>query len=160
VSELTTEQVERIRDFVSALRSGAYDQTHHTLGRSVNDEKSYCCEGVAVERYGAALGYEVDWRTTHNYHSTTENDTQLLWARDTHYADGMYKNAPMQLWVDMGLAPDLNADFAFELPSGLRLRDPEDTRLMFYDLNDDGFTFDQIADMIEWQFLHGVEVKA
>lgn len=147
MNDTTDEQVERIRDFVAALRSGEYAQTHHTLARDECGKKSYCCEGVAIQRYGETLGYEVKWL------SPNDDGQLLLWARDPHYLQGMFKNAPMQFWVDMGLAPDLDHDFAFELPAEYEDDNCPTRRLSYYDMNDDGFTFSQIADLIEWQHL-------
>lgn len=148
MSELTDEQVERIRDFIAALRSGEYAQTQNTLARDNGTAKSYCCEGVAFERYGEALGYELSWI------DPGEGGETLMYARDPSRALRGCKKAPIQFWYDMGVgSADATAPFRFELPEGMEPRDSDHPRLEFYDLNDDGLTFPQIADLIEWQFL-------
>lgn len=40
---------DKIRLWVDALRSGQYKQTDGGLRRTVNDEKRYCCLGVACD---------------------------------------------------------------------------------------------------------------
>ena len=155
-AELTEEQRERVVDFVTALRSGSYEQTRKRLVRDTCGSKTYCCEGVAVERYGSALGYELWWDASPDAPSES-----LLWVRDLNSTYVARSFAPPQLWVDMGLASVVEPDnFRFTLPDGLTPRNPDHaSRLTYYDLNDDGFTFKHIADMIEWQFLSGTEVS-
>jgi hypothetical protein len=141
-TELTEEQLARIRDFVAALRSGDYAQTHSRLG-SVNDQsvKRYCCEGVAAERYGEQLGYEVKWIPS----------GRLLLGGDADYAENDF-------WLKMGLVGEIDHPstslFIFNLPSGQTLLNAErQSSITYMALNDDGFTFSQIADMLTWQFL-------
>jgi hypothetical protein len=145
--ERTPEQLERIRDFVAALRSGKYRQLQGLLA-SVDSKgiKSYCCEGVAFERYGEQLGYELRW-------SSLSGNMTACW---TGANGGKYENisvAPAQFWQDMGmLIPGFN-NLRFKLPENMECRDTGQKMPQYAELNDDGFTFEQIADLIEWQFL-------
>ena len=134
----------RIRDFVTALRSGDYEQTHSLLGSiDENSVKRYCCEGVAAERYGEQLGYKVKWTPS----------GRLLLNTDADYAENDF-------WRKMGLIGEVDHPstslFIFNLPSGQTLLNSQlQSSIAYMALNDDGFTFSQIADLIEWQFLSG-----
>lgn len=146
MSELTTEQRERIQDFVAALRSGEYAQTKNQLGNVCDGTKMYCCEGVAAERYATQLDYRTYW----------DDDTLVLVDPDNdeghNYADDAF-------WEAMALStgPDngTSTTFAFVLPEGMDVVDTGAGVASYMSLNDDGFTFPQIADLIEWQFLSG-----
>lgn len=131
----------RIRDFVTALRSGEYRQMTGWLGRE--DEpgcKTFCCEGVAAERYGEQLGFHVEWEE-----ETLRMNEFGEWAVDS-------------FWEAMGLMNDegvtgAGSVFAFVPPTGQEIQDTGADSVSYMGLNDDGFTFPQIADLIEWQFL-------
>jgi hypothetical protein len=144
-SELTTEQRERIADFVAALRSGEYEQTLNQLGK-VNDGcvKTYCCEGVAVERYADDVGYHSRW-SRGNLVLIDHDDNEGV-----DYADDDFWEA-----LALNTHPDngTSTTFAFILPQGLDVRDTGAVAIAYMALNDDGLTFAQIADLIEWQFL-------
>lgn len=140
--ERTEEQLERIRDFVAALRSGNYAQTHSQLG-SVDESnvKKYCCEGVAAERYGEQCGYKVNWTPS----------GKLFLGGDDDYAEN-------EFWIKMGLIGKIDNPstslFIFNLPDEQTLLNTKrQSSITYMALNDDGFTFAQIADLIEWQFL-------
>lgn len=140
--ELTEEQLKRIRDFVAALRSGEYAQTHSQLGSiDENNVKRYCCEGVAAERYGEQLGYEVRW---------SESD-RLFLGDQADYAENDF-------WRKMGLVGEIDHPstslFIFNLPDEQTLLNTtRQSSITYMALNDDGFTFSQIADLVKWQFL-------
>lgn len=139
--------MDRIRDFVTALRSGEYVQTHNRLARDINGSKSYCCEGVAFERYGESLGFELTWS------DSLEPDTLLMSARDPECTVGNANNAPWRFWHAMGLSSSADEDdFSFVLPEEQSTLGDDDY-VQYATLNDDDFTFPQIADLIEWQFL-------
>lgn len=143
--------MERIRDFVAALRSGEYAQTHNRLARcDAQGSKSYCCEGVAFERYGKALGFGLTWE------DLIEPDDTLMRAYDPEWDVASSSNAPQRFWEDMGLdttKDEGDDEFSFVLPEGLATLDYDDGHVPYATLNDENFTFTQIADMIEWQFL-------
>jgi hypothetical protein len=151
VTELTTEQRERIEDFVAALRSGEYAQTTQQLGK-VNDDdgvKGYCCEGVAVERYAAQLdGWSSDWLDGQLTLVDADGNEDVDYAEDSFWE---------QMALTTGSGNDALSVFAFITPEGQDVRDTGAAAVSFMRLNDDGFTFPQIADLIEWQFLrdHG-----
>lgn len=142
MSDLTAEQLDRIRDFVAALRSGDYAQTHSQLGGTdAENVRRYCCEGVTAERYGEQLGYEVKWTPSGRLLLNTRGD----------YAENDF-------WTKMGLVgktdyPDTSF-FIFNMPEGQTLLNTtRQSSITYMALNDDGFTFGQIADLVEWQFL-------
>ena len=130
----------RIRDFVTALRSGEYRQMTGQLGAKDGDCATFCCEGVAAERYGDQLGFDVNWI-----------DETLFMNDFTEWADDNF-------WAVMGLAVSkevvgAESAFAFVPPTGQEIQDTGADSVSYMGLNDDGFTFPQIADLIEWQFL-------
>lgn len=137
----------RIRDFVTALRSGKYAQTGNQLAREVGGKKAYCCEGVAVERYGAQLGFNVSWQETSR---AVSMDAQLT-------LDGMADFAEDNFWEALGVSVgednDASSGFAFVMPTGLDVRNTGASSVSYMTLNDEGLTFPQIADLIEWQHL-------
>lgn len=147
MSELTEEQRARIRDFVAALRSGEYEQTGNQLAREVGGKKAYCCEGVAVERYGAQLGFNVSWQETLR---AVSMDAQLTLDGQADFAEDNFWEA---LGVSVGEDNDASSGFAFVMPTGLDVRNTGASSVSYMTLNDDGLTFAQIADLIVWQYL-------
>lgn len=147
--ELTEEQSERIKDFVAALRSGDYAQTIQQLGK-VNDDdgvKCYCCEGVAVERYARAVGYDSRWESnTLMLVLSDDDDSQLC----SDYAEDEFWEA---LALSTGDDNGSSTTFAFIMPEGQDVLCTGAESVSYMSLNDDGFTFAQIADLIEWQYL-------
>lgn len=150
---------------MTALRSGEYTQTTWRLAR-VNDDgtKSYCCQGVAFERYHDQFA---DFKLSWDDEFDSANSDVVMYAHYKNFDEwSMCKStAPTEFWLRMGLIPEAGEDFVFVLPDGLRSLDVEDfggevSRLPYASMNDSGFTFAQIADMIEWQFLSGTEVTA
>jgi len=157
--QLTAEQLERIRDFVDALRSSEYVQAKNSLRgvKSSNGVIGYCCEGVAFARYAEQLGYhfniDAEGCMTAYGKPIADDDHECLQFRSSAVAPPMF-------WHDMGVRNvDVYNGFAFELPAGCALFDEPGREFVEYAaLNDAGFTFSQIADLIEWQFLSSVEV--
>lgn len=148
MSEFTTEQRARVEDFVAALRSGEYAQCSNQLGKVSEDGvKQYCCEGVAVERYAAQVGHKAAWDggPRPQLFVTDEDDDE-----NSDYAEDAF-------WERLGLSagPDNGTStvFAFVLPEGKEVRDSGAEAMSYMALNDEGFTFEQIADILEWQFL-------
>lgn len=126
---------------MAALRSGEYAQIPGQLGKVIDAEgnKGYCCEGVAVERYGAQLGYRVEWET---------GELAL---------NSFIEFAPNDFWRALGLVGQTyspsTSSFTFNLPDGQTTLISGQSEFTYMSLNDEGFTFDQIADLVEWQFL-------
>lgn len=161
--EKTEEQLARIRDFVAALRSGEYAQAKHTLRTEIRDNDGgykigYCCEGVAFTRYGEQLGYTLTGRSKGQICASYERDD----------VDGQRKTwsstavAPPSFWDDMGMLanPATHNGLIFVLPDDCATSDDNRPWEEYASLNDAGLTFDQIADLIEWQFLSNVEVTS
>lgn len=139
--------MERIRDFVAALRSGEYPQTINQLGRisELKGEKCYCCEGVAVERYASQLeGWSSRWDDRNLILIDADGDDGSDYAEDSFWE---------ALALSTGVDNGTSTAFAFIMPRGLDARDTGAAAVSYMGLNDDGFTFTQIADLIEWQFL-------
>lgn len=136
---------------MAALRSGEYEQTANQLGKEHDGVKCYCCEGVAVERYAKPLGYSARWEGRDLF-LIDKNDPDDLISSD--YAEDDF-------WEDMGLSTGVDngtsTAFAFILPEGNEVRDTGASAVSFMALNDEGLTFAQIADLIEWQYLSRVE---
>lgn len=149
-TELTEEQSERIRDFVAALRSGEYAQTRNQLATPIlvdTGKRAYCCEGVAFERYHAQLGYRMDF--------TPGGSMKACYDSDDFTKFQSSAVAPPAFWGELGLRTDSYNGFAFVLPDSYATRDERRDYVEYAALNDAGFTFPQIADLIEWQFLSG-----
>lgn len=141
---------------MTALRSGDYAQTTWRLARDEGDAgKSYCCEGVAFERYHTQFeGFNLEW--------VPASGETVACMRALELVDGKWladhANAPLAFWDAMGMRAVVGRRFAFALPDDLTTAERDGTKVGFvgYDtLNDDGLTFDQIADLIQWQFLGG-----
>lgn len=147
-TERTEEQLARIRDFVTALRSGEYTQTVQQLGRVCDGARRYCCEGVAAERYAAHFdGWSSGW---------SDDGVLILTDDDGNEA---HNYAEDEFWELLGLdvaeddGNETSSGFAFVLPDELDDRQFGVSSISFMTLNDNGFTFAQIADLIEWQYL-------
>lgn len=113
------------RKLVTALRSGLYKQTASYL--RLGD--TYCCMGVACD----VLGGDINWKQAAYsmrglYFYEHENDKYFLPVTIASKL-GWYCQAPIDVI-------DRNGD-----------------KLSLYALNDSGFTFDQIADVIEAGFV-------
>lgn len=147
---MTAEQTERIRDFVAALRSGEYKQTHWKLAREHDDgTKSYCCEGVAYERYHAQFeGFTLEW-------DLYNQGEMCMVAKHGEYVG--FNVAGVAFWEQMGMLIEGRNTLTLELPYGLNIIGHGDNLVEYASLNDDGLTFEQIADLITWQFLGGME---
>lgn len=141
---------------LTALRSGEYSQTRHTLCSIDKDGKSsFCCLGVATDLFLKEIGEE--WVKYEEYGNAIG------------YADSdKYLPEPVREWAEMAGS---NPRFQIHLPlmtetlyrnSGDRtdyihvdLDNGWDNSTYYLEmtlasLNDSGFTFEQIADVIEY----------
>jgi len=152
--------LERLCDFVDALRSSEYAQAQNSLRAVIGSGGAvgYCCEGVGFVRYAEQLGYHfninaVGRMIAYGKPIADDDDHESLQFQSTAVAPPMF-------WHDMGVRNvDLHNGFALELPAGCALFDEPGREFVEYAaLNDAGLTFSQIADLIEWQFLSPVEV--
>lgn len=122
--------------WVNALRSGEYEQGTEKL-RSVN---GYCCLGVLCDLYSKEKGTEWKFRG---------NEETNLQPMDYWYFDGESEFLPetVKEWAGFDIkSPTVRVDVE---------EDGEDP--WFYndsiaDLNDSGYTFTAIANLIEQQF--------
>lgn len=112
---------ERKKEWVAALRSGDYKQGKHTL----RHEDSFCCLGVACDLAvkAGAVSYEVsfDWKT---YLYGADKQSRIL---------------PKDVieWLGLEEDDDPHNPRVGDYPTGLA------------QLNDDGVSFEDIADAIE-----------
>lgn len=126
--------------WVTALRSGEYKQGTGCLNKLIDGEEHYCCLGVLadlaarqgiVERFVPDDGFDGD--PFRNY-------------------DGEAGLPPLAVW-SWAAADKISTSFS---PAGPRVQidqDGEEFWSGLSSLNDtDGWTFDQIADVIEEQF--------
>lgn len=128
-SSYTDEAVKEHREqWVAALRSGQYQQTKQKL----NDGVGYCCLGVACELSG------ITRKKHEEYDETT-------WFYDDEY---LVLPTSVQNWLGVD---DTNP--VLDMPPSVYLHPQDDEASHARDvasLNDEGFTFDQIADLIEY----------
>ena len=121
----------QIQKWVLALRSTEYSQTHDVL----QDENGHCCLGVACELF---IPRSLQQRYAEGYLTGTVAHHQ--------------NHAPM--WLR-----NLSTIFGSEI-SGLNdtghVRPGDDTNTFFE--KHERFTFDEIADLIEYEYIEGVEV--
>lgn len=136
---------------LTALRSGEYSQTRHTLCSIEDGKSSFCCLGVATDIFLKEIGEE--WVKYEE------------WGNVIGYANSdKYLPEPVREWADMTAS---NPKIQIHLPlmtetlyydSGERndcIRADWNGNLFYLDLslaglNDSGFTFEQIADVIEY----------
>lgn len=124
--------IDNMRLWVAALRSGLYEQGREYLHESTDDDHTYCALGVACEV--ADLRVEED----------------VKWTRDTI----IYKyGAEMHdMMAPIELAEWLGIPYQYYLPDrcgDVQVTDDQGhVRYVSY-LNDAGKSFDQIADLIE-----------
>ena len=115
---------ENVKRWVAALRSGEYEQGRKAL-RSIDDK--FCCLGVACE----LSREELDLDLYYTRPDPDGNPTEVLY-------DGSHGALPKKTMKWLGL----------NFPVGSFCIGPEGHNLAC--LNDDGMTFDQIADVIEY----------
>lgn len=142
-----------VRELVSALRSGRYKQGTRSLKYRAYDsnENQFCCEGVGCELFGDGVGLVVG-----SSDSSWKERVEFSFNTATGLAPGVVANY---------LGIEVSGD-----GTGWRVGIPEspldsqgcscgcyndDRHVYLAPLNDSGFSFDQIADLIEWYYLNG-----
>lgn len=137
-----------LREWVAALRSGDYQQGRYRLVHTYNARREYCCLGVACHVFAERMNFVEDG--------------------DFFFMNGW--KAP----YSSSLPPDLSSHFDIDGEGGFWM-DKEDAntlgisehhilrrqdgsfKMSLIRLNDEyGFTFEQIADVIEKYFLGDV----
>lgn len=165
--------IEHIREWVAALRSDRFQQGTGALAsfETKDEEKnpSYCCLGVACELAGVnkeAIHDETD------YHEDTEVSQYAESGR--YYFDGSHELPPVAFaeWLGFDVYdhdnphmyaecdwqidyPEYHHDNPLGWTQGTVAEDMRDKRTLrgqmtCANLNDGGFTFEQIADCIEY----------
>jgi len=123
-----TNQVDKKEEWIAALRSGNYEQGRQSLCSG----GKYCCLGVYAELQNVPS--EKDGRGFKQYYFNAEQPQTGMptgsWAREKGF-----------------ITPEGNFHIDFEL-FGEKYR----ATYTLVDLNDTGFTFDQIADVIDYFF--------
>lgn len=129
---LTKEQVENRRRWVEALRSGEYKQTTGWLKREFPEEDGgarYCCLGVVCDIL--PLGHwELDAQEVNRY---------WIGGRWDDYSSTVMPVLVMEALGFGSRAGELEISYLYD-----ELREVSLTKL-----NDDGLTFEQIADVID-----------
>lgn len=143
--------VENVKALLSDLRSGKFAQTHSRLGVRVDGEDAFCCEGVGSKRACEALSLEI---------KVTTLDASLN--TDVWWFDGQQSLASGAVARFYGFEVSDNSSapgWIVWLPSLPRYagysQTPNWRQQLLSDLNDNGFSFEQIADVIEWYYLNG-----
>lgn len=115
--------------WIKALRSGKYKQTEGSLGEETEDNgNSYCCLGVACE----IAGYKpLKIENRFYYDKTTRDDEESLLPQKAVKKYGFYNN-------EGGIKEEY-----------LSISIDSVGTLSLAGLNDGGWTFDEIADLVE-----------
>lgn len=130
-------QKERLRALTADLRSGKHKQVKHLMQTS----SGFCCLGRACDLSG--LGKWVE-----SYSAATDHPELF------YIVDG-------RLGSELNLPVDVQDWYGFKSAGGFsvstwRIDHSDGTRKIIYQtlgsLNDDGLTFSQIADIIDWEY--------
>jgi hypothetical protein len=120
------------QEWVTALRSGDYKQGQTRLRRRADDDmypNGYCCLGVLCE---LAVQHEVipaaELSETRDYYVYDKDGPDA--------GNGAYLPVRVREWAELGLSAPM-------------VLLPGTSKADLADLNDSGFTFSQIADVIE-----------
>lgn len=112
--------------WLAALRSGHYKQTQHSL----REEDSFCCLGVLCNLHAEA----------HPAIAKTQTDPYTYMGQDYAPPEEVLE------WAFGKSFKKWDGDDLVSLPT------PVDDKHTLAEMNDNGFTFSQIADVIEEQF--------
>lgn len=133
--------------WITALRSGRYAQGRGKLSTPTG----YCCLGLLCElaiEEGVDLKKEVE--TVSYYDFTAGRDVQDVVVQ----YDGSLNYLPVSVirWAFAATPEDLHEAEVWGTNDNPKVKDPaSDSRVTLAELNDGGFTFDDIADLIEEQ---------
>jgi len=117
---ITDEQKANRKGWIEALRSGNYRQSKNRLCTLTADGPHYCCLGVAYEIFKDQFGIEaIDYHSMRRY----DGESAYLEHPDIQNALGIIRDG--------------------------HLLEPIKGRFSLVTLNDDEFTFKEIADIIE-----------
>lgn len=140
--------LERMKQWVKALRSGDYLQTAGTL----RDSTGFCCLGVIQDLYVK------DGKGHWEPEKAGTNRKQRFVCEEYGAVTGSYVGLVRPIQNDLfGYRFERQCDL---LNSNMKLPflpDREGNTVSLAELNDKGLTFDQIADVIEWYFIRPEE---
>lgn len=129
-----------LRQWTAALRSGHYDQTKGTLYDP--DERAFCCLGVGCDVSGMEYDYTNDFRESLVEFPDIDlkPDKDDLWFIAPRHGNVYFCD------TTEALEAFLTADAIRSLKKRLDTDTPADNLARW---NDNGMTFDQIADIID-----------
>lgn len=140
--------LKHLNQWLAALRSGVYTQTHNWLKRTDQDGiTGHCCLGVLCEVEGVESfepedkdeGYAYCWKFG-KYGSNAVLDTSFIEQAFTLGESGTLANAYVNVWDD---PEDMENDLT-----------PDNSYKSLAEMNDAGFSFAEIADILEACFTH------
>lgn len=127
------------QEWVAALRSGAYAQIRGRL----KGKEGYCCLGVLSE-ICAAKGHGT-WSVRGVF---THAIKPRAGADKEHYQDATLLPASLANWLDL----ETDGTLPFKVRKSATNNELEPTTYSLAQANDDGCSFSQIADLIEFFF--------
>lgn len=137
--------------WVEALRSGDYEQATGKLTIvDDNGNKSHCCLGLLCELVKDDLGLDV------KEVQRVVGGSALGYMTTDEYGDESFATAVLSRPIEqaVGLSRPFNGvpEYNFNLDPSKPVDSwaDADVQLHLSSLNDEGFTFSQIADIIEW----------
>jgi hypothetical protein len=130
--------IQMLTEWVAALRSNDYVQGNLALKRINGSLVSFCCLGVVQDLYAKKFPDEYEWGGT-TFIGKTSGGIQT---------SSLLNDISKDL---LGRCENRTGDI-YSL-YGRRERGRGGNPVSLMELNDDGFTFSQIADMIEYFFL-------
>lgn len=136
-----------VEAWIEELRSGRREQATGALCHiDENGKQSFCCLGVVTDMYAAQIGISKEISTAHHLNFS---DPQVRYGEH-----GENAVLPVEMIDFLGL-PHNQRNPSFDLPLTSEQIEQAEVDGMPYiiclaELNDDGFTFEQIADVIQY----------
>jgi hypothetical protein len=132
--------ISMLKKWIEALRSGEYKQAQGCLiDKTTYNEPRFCCLGVLSDLYAVDNPNEFTWEGL-IFKNKLKDEYSLAYLLSSIAKDalGSQKHNGTSVTIE-------------------EVCDREDMYITLAGLNDDGFTFDQIADVIEYFFLKSAE---
>lgn len=132
----------RLKQLIAALRSGKYQQAQSKLA---SPSGAFCCLGVACELFRLETGIG-QWQPDRGLDFGAAGDPTLMEFYINERGEHYRLAQPVEEWL-LGLSGNpetTRRDINISLPN------PPGLWCTASDLNDWGFTFDQIADILDW----------
>lgn len=119
--------------WIDALRSGEYSQTDGAL----QDEHGFCCLGVLCDLYSKSHG--MSWKVLDLTEVPHQNHNRFYFENESEFLPQSVRE-----WADLSGCNPTIIEYDEE--------DNSETEYEISTLNDSGYTFDRIANIIEDQF--------